>query len=43
MSKKDKDALKKEMLAREENGSDEDEDDEDKPKYNPFEEEIEGY
>ncbi|CAO1621988.1 unnamed protein product [Parajaminaea phylloscopi] len=42
MSRKDRDALKKEREARGEDGSDDD-DDEDKPVYNPFEEEIEGY
>lgn len=55
MSRKDKEALRKDMIARGELGSDEeydpkakddgdeDSDDESRPKYNPFEEEIEGY
>lgn len=45
LTRKEKDALKKEMQKRGEIGSDEDgsDDDENKPKYNPFEEEIEGY
>lgn len=48
MSRKDRDALKREREARGEDGSDsdaseDDDDDDDKPRYDPFEEEIEGY
>lgn len=46
MSRKDKEALRKEMEGAESGGEDSDDDDGEgggKRKYNPFEEEIEGY